>query len=199
VALGENPSDGSLATSNPRHGGDHGAFRVGYSGGPLTVAFSAGMTNNVAGPTPTGNNAGDYLNTNLAGRYDLGFAKVYGQYVTERLDGASAAGGALTGNAAHEAKTRTILIGTSIPVGAGNVKFSYVNGKLTDNIGSPAEKGRLLVAGYDYFFSKRTNVYAAYSHVDNNSVGNYAFSNVFLAPSRGQSSSGLSAGLRHQF
>lgn len=199
MALGENPSDGSLAGSNPRRGGNHEAVRVGYAKGPLAVAYSVGLTHNTAGPTPTGNNAGDYLNTNLAARYDLGWVKLFGQYVTEKLEGASAAGGNLTGVATHEAKTRSFLLGASIPAGAGNIKLSYVNGKLTDNIGTTPEKGRLFAVGYDYSLSKRTTLYAAYSHVGNNAVGNYGLSSVFLTPGRGQSSSGLAVGMRHLF
>lgn len=199
VAFGENPSNGSLATSNPRRGGNHEAVRIGYASGPFTIAYSAGLTHNTAGVTPTGNNAGDYLNTNLAARYDLGWVKLLGQYVTEKLEGASAAGGNLTGVAAHEASTRTFLLGASIPAGRGNIKLSYVNGKLTDNIGSAAEKGRLFAVGYDHSLSKRTTLYAAYSHVGNNAVGNYGLSGVFVTPGRGQSSSGLAVGMRHLF
>lgn len=199
VALGENPSDGSLAGSNPRHAGNHEAVRVGYAKGPLAIAYSAGLTHNTAGPTPTGNNQGDYLNTNLAARYDLGWVKLFGQYVTEKLEGASAAGGSLTGVATHEAKTRSFLLGASIPAGAGNIKFSYVDGKLTDNIGSAPEKGRLFAVGYDYALSRRTSLYAVYSRVGNNAVGDYGLSSVFLTPGQGQSSSGLAVGMRHLF
>lgn len=199
LATGENPSNGNLATNNPRRGGDHGALRVGYSGGPLTIALSAGLTKNTAGVTPTGNNAGDYLNSNLAVRYELGYARVLGQYVTERLDGATAAGGSLTGVDSDRAKTRTFLLGVVIPVGLGNVKFSVADARLSDNNRTPAEKGRLYVAGYDYFFSKRTNIYAALARVNNNDVGRYGFATAFPAPGVGQSTTGVSAGLRHTF
>lgn len=199
LATGENPSTGSLATSNPRHAGDHGALRVGYAGGPLTVAFSVGLTKNTAGVTPTGNNAGDYLNTNLSARYELGFARLLGQFVTERLDGATAAGGGLTGIASNEAKTRTLLLGAIVPVGQGNIKVSIADGRLRDNLGNPTEKARLYVLGYDYFFSKRTNVYTALSHVNNNAVGNYGFATAYPAPGRGESTTGVSAGLRVLF
>jgi predicted porin len=182
LALGENPSNGTAATSNPRHGGDHGAIRVGYAGGPWSVAYSTGLTKNTVGRVGTVNNQGDYLNSNLAVRYDLGFARLMGQFVTEKLEGATAAGGGLTGVAANEAKTRTLLLGAIVPVGAGNIKVSYANGKLTDNIGSAAEKGQLFAVGYDYFFSKRTNVYVAYSRVKNNSVGNYGLAAAFVTP-----------------
>jgi predicted porin len=199
VAFGENPSNGSLATSNPRHGGDHEALRIGYGGGHWTIAYSAGLTHNTAGVTPTGNNAGDYLNTNLAARYDFGWAKVTGEYVTEKLEGASAAGGALTGVAGQEARTRSLLLGAVVPVGAGHIKFSYVEGRLTDNIGSPAERGRLYAVGYDYFLSKRTNLYTVYSHVGNNAAGRYGFASAYVTPAQGASSSGLAVGIRHLF
>jgi predicted porin len=199
VALGENPSNGTLAGSNPRRGGDHEALRVGYAQGPFAVAFSVGRTHNTAGNTPTGLNPGDYVNTNLAGRWNLGFATLLGQYVTERLEGASAANATLTGIAANEAKTRSFLLGAIVPVGAGHIKFSYVDGRLSDNRGSATEKGRLYALGYDYSFSKRTTVYVAYSHVSNNAVGNYGLSSAFGAPGQGQSSSGISMGVRHTF
>lgn len=198
-ALGENPSGGSLATGNPRHAGDHAAFRVGYADGPLTVAYSAGLTQNTAGRVGTDNNAGDYLNMNLAARYDLGWVRLLGQYVREELEGASAAGGSLTGNAGHEARTRSLLLGAVFPVGPGNIKVSYVAGRLTDNLGSPEEKGRLVALGYDYALSKRTTLYTVFSHVDNNDVGNYGFSAAFVRPGRGEASSGLALGMRHLF
>lgn len=199
LAMGENPSNGSLATNNPRHAGDHAALRVGYADGPFTVAYTMGRTRNTAGVTPTGNNAGDYLNSNLAARYDLGWVRLLGQYVTERLDGASAAGGTLTGVASNEAKTRTLLLGAVFPVGPGNIKVSYVMGRLRDNIGSPEERGRLFALGYDYSLSKRTTLYAVTSHIDNNDVGNYGYSAAYVTPGRGASSSGISAGVRHLF
>jgi predicted porin len=199
VALGENPSDGSLATSNPHRGGEHEAVRVGYAAERWSIAYSAGLTHNTAGKTPTGNNAGDYLNTNLSGRYDFGMAMVEGQYVTEKLDGASAAGGNLTGIASNQAKTRTFLVGLVVPVGAGNIKFSYVDGRLTDNIGSAAERGKLYAVGYDYFLSKRTNLYTVYSRILNNEVGNFSYSSAYVTAGQGQASSGLSVGMRHLF
>ncbi|HVE52235.1 MAG TPA: porin [Ramlibacter sp.] len=199
LALGENPSDGTLAAGNPRHAGDHGALRVGYASGPWSVAYSAGLTQNTAGTIAGVNNQGDYLNTNLAARYDFGWVRLQGQYVTEKLEGATAAGGTLTGNPAHEAKTRSLLLGAIFPVGAGNIKVSYVMGRLTDNIGSPAEKGRLIALGYDYNLSKRTAVYTVVSHIDNNSVGNYGFPAQYVTAGRGQSSQGFAVGMRHVF
>lgn len=199
LATGENPSDGSLATGNPRHAGDHVAGRIAYAGGPVVVALSAGLTKNTAGRVGTANNAGDYLNSNLAARYDFGWMRLLAQYVNERLEGASAAGGNLTGNPAHEARTRSLLLGVAATVGPGTIKASYVMGKLTDNIGSPAEKGRLFAIGYDYALSKRTTLYATASHIRNNDVGNYGYSAAYVTPGRGQSSSGVAMGLRLGF
>lgn len=199
LALGENPDNGTLAAGNPRRGGDHQAVRVGYASGPFSVAFSAGLTHNTAGVSGGANNAGDYLNTNLAARYNFGWATVMGQYVTENLEGASAAGGNLTGIATNEAETRSILLGVVIPVGAGNVKVSYVDGRLSDNLGSPEEHGKLFAVGYDYFFSKRTNVYAVYTRIGNNARGNYGFQPAYITAGQGQSSSGFAVGLKHIF
>ena len=126
--------------------------------------------------------------------------RIFGQYVTEELEGASAAGGTVTGVASQEAKTRTFLIGGVFPVGEdGHIKLSYVDAKLSDNIGTPPEKGRLFAVGYDYYFSKRTNIYTVYSHIDNNSGGRYGYAAAYVTPGQGESSSGVSVGLRHQF
>lgn len=199
LALGENPSDGTFENGNTPNAGDHAAVRVGYAGGPLTVAFSTGLTKNTAGRVGTANNQGDYLNSNLAARYDLGWVRLFTQFVNERLDGASAAGGLLTGNPAHEAKTRSLLLGASFPVGAGNIKVSYVTGKLEDNIGSPDEEGRQISLGYDYHFSKRTAVYATVTRVTNNDVGAYGLPAAYVAAGRGAKSSGVGLGMRVLF
>lgn len=203
IAKGENPSNGTLAAGTPPKAGDHEAVRVGYASGPLSVAYSVGLTHNTAGVAGTGasaaNNAGDYRNSNLAARYNAGFATFYGQYVNEELEGASAAGGNLTGNPAHEAKTRTLLLGVVVPAGAGNIKASYGSGKLTDNIGSPAEEGRLIAVGYDYFFSKRTNVYTVVSRISNNGAGTYGLPVAYVTAGRGQSTTGFAVGLKHIF
>lgn len=200
IAAGENPSNGTLDAGTPDGAGNHVAGRVGYAKGPFAVAFSAGLTRNAAGRIGgTTNNQGDYVNTNLSARYNLGWVRLTGQFVTERLEGATAAGGTLTGNPANEAKTRSILLGATFPVGAGNIKVSYVDARLSDNMGSPEEHGRLIAVGYDYFFSKRTNVYTALTHIRNNAVGTYGFQPVFVSAGRGQSSSGVSFGIKHIF
>lgn len=199
LAMGENPSNGTLAGGNPEDAGDHGAFRVGYASGPLSVAFSAQLTKNTAGRVGAVNNAGDYANSNLAARYDAGWVRLFGQFVNEKLEGASAAGGLLTGNPADEAKTRSLLLGASFPVGVGNLKVSVVHGKLTDNIGSPAEKGRLVAVGYDHWLSKRTTLYVTASHLSNNDVGNYTLPAQYVTAGRGASTSGIATGIRLVF
>lgn len=199
LATGENPDNGTLAGGNPPDAGDHAAFRVGYAGGPFSVALTAGLTKNTAGRVGTVNNAGDYANSNLAARYDLGWARLFTQYVNEKLEGASAAGGLLTGNPAHEAKTRSLLLGASFPVGAGNIKASYIMGKLTDNIGSPAEKGRMIVLGYDYSLSKRTTLYTTVGRISNNDVGSYGLPAAYVTAGRGATTTGIGAGLRVLF
>ncbi|RYF64879.1 MAG: porin [Comamonadaceae bacterium] len=104
-----------------------------------------------------------------------------------------------TGNPAHEAKTRSVLLGAVFPVGAGNIKVSYVAGRLTDNIGTAAEKGRLIALGYDYNFSKRTAVYTVVSHLGNNGTGNYVLPAQYVTATQGQSTTGIAVGMRHVF
>ena len=48
-----------------------------------------------------------------------------GKFVTERLEGASAAGGNLTGVASNEAKTRSLLLGVVEALTAGYLSTEY--------------------------------------------------------------------------
>ncbi len=81
--------------------------------------------------------------------YDFKVAKLFaqGQYIKSDV-------------ANLDIKTRGGMLGASVPVGAGKVLVSYAYGKTTG--GAADETRNSFGVGYDYFLSKRTDVYAAY-------------------------------------
>ena len=117
-------------------------FNVLYFGGPLTLT---GFYEDAEVANPTGGALAvakkDWM---VGGAYDFGPVKAfltYGQAETATVD------------------WKTTSLGASIPVGAGKVLLGYAN---TD-VDAGADRKTYSV-GYDYFLSKRTDVYAMYLH-----------------------------------
>ncbi len=88
----------------------------------------------------------------LSGSYDLSVAKLFLQYQELKDD-----------RGAFNKKDKSYQIGASVPVGPGSVLASYGHVKTTDNDSTTADAKRDSWAlGYDYFLSKRTDLYAAW-------------------------------------
>jgi predicted porin len=82
----------------------------------------------------------------LGGSYDVGFVKgflTYGQTKTKITD----------------VKQKTATVGASAPIGAGKLLVAYANTKRTSDLLADAKRNTVSV-GYDYFLSKRTDLYA---------------------------------------
>lgn len=120
-----------------------------YGSGPLGVNL-AYQEVEVASGTPEGiTKQKAFL---LSTAYDLGVAKLFGQYQEIRDD-----------RGAFSKKDKSFQLGASVKAGAGNVLASYGNVKTSDNDASTADAKRDTWAlGYDYYLSKRTDVYAAW-------------------------------------
>lgn len=105
----------------------------------------------------------------VGGAYDLQFMKLFGtlNYGTTRLIGAA-------DDSQYDLKSNTVQLGTSVPVGKGSVLFSWartnvkVDGNFSAVLGSSGVKSSIIrntaSLGYDYFFSKRTDVYSVVSY-----------------------------------
>ncbi len=187
-ALGEKNSN----TANSDDG-RHVGFRFGYANGPVNVALGYGTTkyNGVTtaaavGPVPAGTAiGGDYRNQNLAGSYNFGPATLLAQWNQEKI----------TGNTIG-AKHTTWLLGTSVPLGAGEFKASYIRGKGDSDF----IKGNQIALGYVYNLSKRTAVYTTYARVSNSgNTFNYGTGAFASGQGLGNSVTGLDLGLRHSF
>src|SRR5262249_55986998 len=92
--------------------------------------------------------------------YDFQVVKVYGQYqyIRNRI-----VSGDMTSNGGQ--------LGVSVPLGGGSVMASYA---YTKSSGASDVSRNTWAVGYDYRFSKRTDVYAAYlsDRVSGLSTGN---------------------------
>lgn len=168
-AMGEQASNAAGGTSKD---GNHVGGRIGYAAGPLNVAFATGKTNYATG---------DYTQTNLAGNYQFGPAKLmylWGQ------------------NKVGATKTTANMIGTQYTVGQGEVRFAYTTLK-AENVANDANQ---FAIGYLHNLSKRTALYTNYSQVKNKGTGKqFSVGGGNAVTEAGGTSSGLEVGIRHSF
>jgi len=176
--LGENLKDGSATEKD----GTGAGFRVGYAAGPVNVAVAFARTD-YASTASTGN-----INTwNIGGQWDFGVAKLLAHY---NRDTVKAAGGDLD--------TNGWLIGTLVPVGAGEIRASYSQSKADFATATTTDaRGRKLALGYVHNLSKRTAVYTTVARVRNN--GGAAFALGGSSTAANSSSTGFDLGVRHSF
>lgn len=132
------------------------AIAPSYKNGPLFVGL------NVHQGRENAQNSGlDALKVwDLYGSYDLGVVKlgaIYGKRTIETTAGA-------------DIEMKQWLIGATVPVGANGKVLASYNHRTTDfdNGTSDARVGQWAV-GYEHALSKRTSLYAAYAHQNQNS------------------------------
>ena len=170
-----------VAAGEGTSGNKYFGGRIGYGAGPVNVAVAYGNTE------ATG--ARDVTAFNVAGSYNLGFMTLFGQYhMTD-----------FTNSAAQDLSQTNLMVGLTVPVGAGTIKASY--GKVDTDLSTTASAGATQVAvGYVYDLSKRTAVYGHYSKISNDSGVKFAASGSGPTFSgTGQGSTGFELGLRHNF
>jgi predicted porin len=166
--MGENPRSGAASQND----GNGYGIRLGFATGPFNVAAAFSRTRY---------STGDVRQDNLGGQWDLGMARLMGQYQRDRVGTVSARGW---------------LLGALVPVGPGEIRVAYSRYTTDQPIGTDPRANKLAL-GYVHNLSKRTAVYATWAHVSNNST-----SNVVLNGSTGGAggtSNGFDLGLRHAF
>ena len=156
------------------------SWRVGYKTGPLDVSAAYGKTE-------TGTN--DFKQSNIAGQWDFGVAKLQGLYNVHDF-------GPL--------KQKTWSIGTKVPMGGGELLALYVvNDRSGGAVGSgygEADDSRMLSGGYYYFMSKRTTLYGIAARVTNKGAAKLSVAYVTPAAMQGgETSSGIQFGVSHRF
>ena len=178
-----------------------------YESGALTLGanyhyIAAGTTLNPTLLVPGVNNVQNFT---LGGSFDFKVAKVMALYSWSNTD-IDNAGVPLT-NIAGDATLNNYMIGATVPFGkfAGKLSYIYSDGN-TAALGDAQQ----LAAGLDYNLSKRTNLYSAYSWIDNSQSrmagvgdatvngGSYTAASSG-APWGGVFQQGFQVGLRHMF
>jgi len=195
---------GYAVVRSTENNGRYTGVRVGYSQGPVNVALAYGRTTYAPGTntasvlgsaaTPIGN----FTDFNFGGSYTFGSIKAMAQVYRQKADDAGVLG--------NTAEAKGWGIGADWGVGAGNVLLSYSRVTLDANAALDPRASKWAL-GYVHNLSKRTAVYAYYSHVSNSdgaaqtaaSFSSGAIGAVAGAANVNGSSTGIDVGLRHAF
>lgn len=108
----------------------------------------------------------------LGGSYDAGVVKGFLTYSQTKAD-------------VSQLQFKTTQVGASAPIGAGKLLASVASTKLDNNAITIPSKRLTATVGYDYFLSKRTDVYANLMY--DKLTGNYTKGNT------------VAVGIRHRF
>lgn len=197
--LGENNKNGAATEKDGRGS----AIRLGYANGPVNVAIATsrttyartaaaaavaalpgipGLAPGAAAVAAVPAGGGDIKSTNIGGSYDFGVASVMALVTRDRVDAAAS----VTGKGA--------LIGTLIPLGAGQIRAAYSTYK-TDAAGTP--KSKKMALGYVHNLSKRTALYTTFARVTNSGGAAQALNGAVT--SANARSTGYDFGVRHSF
>ena len=156
-----------------------------YDAGPLSLgAVYAGTSVQLSSNA----NTTEYA---LGASYDLGMAKVFGTYQASHVN-------ATTAPASNTNKLYS-LSGV-IPAGPGAVALSYASAKIDTAAAGTNTDGTSYTGAYLYNLSKKSTLYAAWSHTSNGSQGtSFSVDNSALGANAGGSSNLLALGLSHKF
>ena len=163
--MGENASN----APNSKDGTGYGA-RVGYIGGPFTVALALSKTNYLTG---------DAHQNNLGASYDFGVAKIVGHITQDKLGTVSGKG---------------YLVGGNVPAGAGYFRVAYSHYRLSTATSPESDK---LALGYVHNLSKRTAIYGTAALVRNSGGAAVGVGGALTAAN--ESANGFDLGIKHSF
>lgn len=160
---------GEVAASNSRNRVVTGS--IGYDMKPVSVRLSHYRKNgNPANP--------DMSSTMLAANWDFGIAKIFAAYANNDW--------------ANAGKSRDYLIGATAPFGPHTLIASYIRKDVRNSTADASQWG----LGYTYALSKRTNLYAAYGRISNDSGATFTVGNN---SENGTSRAAFNFGVRHLF
>lgn len=183
---GEVAGDGSA--------GSAAGAALGYSAGNLNLRLGYAWRSN---DTAVLKETGSARNTLFGMNYDLAVVKLFFAYGVNRglnstqLPSANAYGYRVA--PVLSVASNDILLGATVPVGAGRVILSAIH---KDDRSAPNQDATMLAAGYSYNLSKRTDLYIAYGHIDNRNGAGYT---VNSAIDIGSGNRAFNLGMRHQF
>lgn len=173
---GVNPS--APGTGADRFARKYVGGRVGYANGPIDVSV-------VYGSTDVDTTGGKFKTTGIGGSYNFGVAKLMSHYYSDKL---------LT------LKENRFLLGVSVPLGAHEIRASYVRSDATGGTDAyNASDANQLALGYVHNLSKRTAMYGTLSRISNKGGATFAISGGNPGITAGGKSTGYELGLRHSF
>ena len=171
---------------------------VGLETGPLTVRAAYQNRNLTGIPQVAMGNSMEAKNAILAANVKLGIGTVYAAYSANRGWGSSPLWNPDNPYSAAMATTpstdsRDVLAGLAVPVGATTLLASYIHKNDRDLANRDADQ---LAFGASYALSRRTDFYAAWSHIKNKRGAGYTVGN---ASELGSGSKAINIGMRHSF
>ena len=184
------------------------AIGASYGNGPLNLYFAVDSINYATSGSQISNpdSIDDSLTVTLGGNYDFEVVKLFAgaQYFdeikTSKIKGAINYNVDSLGGFAGKVKGWGLGVSASIPVAGGDVLVgaAYLDAEAADSVKTAGhtndELSRWIVsAGYDYPFSKRTDVYAVATYNQDSLDSDTATDN------RDPSVFGVMIGLRHRF
>ena len=172
---------------------------VGFESGAWMVR-AAHQIRSVAGVAPAtamGNNI-DAKNSIIAANLRLGFGTAYAAYSASRGYASSPLWNPDNPYSASMASTpstdsRDVLVGLAVPMGHTTFLASFIRKNDRDLANRDANQ---MAVGATYAMSRRTDFYAAYSHINNRNGAAYTVGN---ASSHGSGTSAVNVGMRHAF
>lgn len=157
----------------------------------LRAGYVAGALNVAAGYTRTQNDqtsgTGAFTDLALGGAYDFGPARV---------------SVALRRFAQADARQSNLLIGAWVPLGTGELRASFQRAGFSGRVAGASvgdNDARQFGIGYVHSLSKRTAVYTTLSRIDNGGAAAYTVPGGVSGLAGGATSTGVEAGLRHNF
>jgi predicted porin len=175
LAMGENTTKVAGVNNPAKANGNVGSVRAGYANGPVDIAVGWGQT--TFAPSQ------QYFVTNIGASWNFGVAKAMFLWNQEAAD-------TITNTTL---RSNTYLIGATMPLGAGELKGSYMWGNSTND----GLDGSQIALGYVYNLSKRTALYTTYSYINND--GKAAVYQMGINPGLRNSTYGLDFGVKHSF
>jgi predicted porin len=152
----------NLGENAPGSTGKNMGFNLLYEKGPLAATLVWQRVKNGAGVSPGAIPTGftNQQTLQLGASYDLGVAKLYGQYMQVRT------------RSDDNTTPKLWSVGASVPLGPGRALAQY--GSATATIGAAEPRHNVFSMGYDWFLSKRTDLYGVYMHdkVTSQAAGN---------------------------
>lgn len=155
--------------------------RIGWAGAGVSLSAGYATTENDL------TTAGKFSDTTAGGSYNFGFLRLNGVWRQFKQ---------------NNAKQSNILVGAVVPVGAGEIKASYVQANLAGRVGSTvidANDATQMAIGYVYNLSKRTALYTTYSRLNNDGAATFVVPGGPTGIAGGKASTGYEAGVRHNF